>query len=214
MTPFPAFGWLALAELAVGAVLLGRLVFDLGRLNPAIAISVGVFYAGFLVVTSANVLALLRRSETGAPLGRPARMALALAVPVSLLGSTLDCMGLDFDGCTPACGFLTHAVAPAIAVLVVVFAWTEARAFALLAALGALALVYPNCQCRNPVNRFWIGLLGRSPACYASAFAVFLVATTALLGRRLSRPAVLLAWGVVLAQLAFWIGHHYFHVPW
>ncbi len=209
-----ALGWLALVELALGAGLLGRLVFDLGRLNAAIAICVGVFYAGFLAVTAANVQALVRGSASGPAPGKPMRFALALAIPVSLLGSTLDCMGLDFDGCTQVCGFLTRAVAPAVAVLAILFAWTEARALAFLAALGALALLYPNCVCRNPVNRWWIDLLGRSPACYTSAFAVFLIASTALAGRRLVRPAVFLAWGVVAAQLAFWIGHHHFHVPW
>jgi hypothetical protein len=209
-----ALGWLALVELALGATLLGRLVCDLGRLNAAIAVCVGLFYAGFLVVTAANVLALVRGSASGAAPGKGVRLAFALAVPVSLLGSTLDCMGLDFDGCTRTCAFLTRAVVPGVAVLAILFAWTEARALALLAALGALALLYPNCVCRNPVNRWWIGLLGRSPACYAAAFAVLLIATTALTGRRLVRPALLLAWGVVAAQLAFWIGHHYFHVPW
>ena len=174
-----ALGWLALVELALGAGLLGRLVFDLGRLNAAIAICVGVFYAGFLVVTAANVQALVRGSASEPAPGKSVRFALALAVPVSLLGSTLDCMGLDFDGCTQVCGFLTRAVAPAVAVLAILFAWTESRALGFLAALGALALLYPNCVCRNPVNRWWIDALGRSPACYASAFAVLLIVATA-----------------------------------
>ena len=209
-----ALGWLALVELVLGAALLGRLVHDLGRLNAAIAVCVGLFYAGFLVVVGSNVRALVRGSASGPAPGKATSVALALAVPVSMLGSTLDCMGLDFDGCTRTCGFLTRAVAPAVAVLAILFAWTEARALALLAAIGALALLYPNCVCRNPVNRWWMDLLGRSPACYAAAFAVFLIATTALAGRRFVRPAVILAWGVVAAQLAFWIGHHYYHVPW
>jgi hypothetical protein len=209
-----AFGGLALVELVLGAALLGRLVYDLGKLHAAIAVCVGGFYLGFLVVGTANVLALLRGSEVPPIPGRSARYALALAVPVSLLGSTLDCMGLDFGGCTEVCGFLTGVVAPVVALLAILHGVTGARPFAFLAALCALGLLYPNCVCRNPVNRWWISLLGQSPACYASAFAVILLASTALVGRQLVRPALFLAWGVVAAQLAFWIGHHYFHVPW
>jgi hypothetical protein len=212
--PLAAFGWLALAELFLGAVLLGRLVFDLGRLHAAIAVCVGGFYLGFLVVTAANVLALVRGSPAAPALGRSVRFGLAFAVPVALIASTLDCMGLDFGGCTPACGFLTRAVAPAVAALVLLHAWTGGSAWVLAAAVGALALLIPNCVCRNPVNRPWIDLLGRSPACYASAFSVFLLASTTLAARQFVRPALVLAWGVVAAELAFWIGHHYFHVPW
>ena len=214
MNALAAFGWIALLELVLGAVLLGRLVFDLGKLHVAIAACVGAFYAGFLVVGAANVRVLVRGVPPAPAIGRAARLGLAIAVPVALLASTLDCMGLDFDGCTSSCGFLTRAVAPAVAVLVVIHALTAGPGWLLAAAAGALALLVPNCVCRNPVNRFWIGILGRSPACYASAFAVILLATTALGGRRLVRPALVCIWGVVVAQLAFWIGHHYFHVPW
>lgn len=214
MTALAAFGWLAFAELLVGAALLGRLVFDLGRLHAAIALCVGGFYAGFLVVTGANVRALVRGFPGDRALSRSARLGLGISVPVALLASTLDCMGLDFEGCTATCGFLTRAIAPAVALLVLIHAWTAGSAWLVPAAIAALALLVPNCICRNPVNRWWIGLLGRSPACYASAFAVFLLASTSLAARRFVRSALLLAWGVVLAQLAFWIGHHYFHVPW
>jgi hypothetical protein len=89
-----------------------------------------------------------------------------------------------------------------------------ARAWILAASAVSLALLYPNCICRNPANAWWIDQLGRSPACYASAFSVFLIASTALLTGRLAVPALLLAWGVVATTVAFWIGHHDFHVPW
>ena len=214
MNALAAFGWLALVELVLGAALLGRLVFDLGRLHVAIAVCVGAFYAGFLVVGATNVRVLVRGEPTERALGRSARLGLAIAVPIALLASTLDCMGLEFDGCTPMCGLLTRGVAPAVAVLVVIHALTAGPTWLLAAAACALALLVPNCVCRNPVNRWWIGILGRSPACYASAFAVILLATAALGGGRLVRPALLCVWGVVAAQLAFWIGHHYFHVPW
>jgi hypothetical protein len=42
--PTPVLGWLAGVALACAAIVLGRLVFDLGRLHVAIALCVGAFY--------------------------------------------------------------------------------------------------------------------------------------------------------------------------
>lgn len=209
-----ALGALSLVALAVGAILLGRLALDLGRLHVALAVCVWGFYAGFVVVVGSSVLHLVRGSPPGAPIASASRWALVIAVPVALLASVLDCMGLDFSGCTPTCAALTRFVAPAVSLLLVIHAVTGARGWILTASAASFALLVPNCVCRNPVNRWWIQLLGQSPACYAGAFAVILLVITALSTRRLVVPALALAWGVVAAQLAFWIGHHYFHVPW
>ena len=198
----------------VAIVLLGRLTLDLGRLHAAIAICIGGFYLGFLLVVGSNVLELVRGEAPGPELRRGSRWSLAIAVPIALLGSVLDCMGLGFEGCTPTCAFLMHVVAPIVAAAFLLHAATGARVWVLLAVLAALALMVPNCVCRNPVNRGWIELLGQSPACYASSVAVILLAGTTLAARRRVRLALALAWGVVTAELAFWIGHHYFHVPW
>lgn len=208
------FGWISGLGFALAATLLGRLTFDLGRLHVAIAVCVGGFYLGFLVVVGSNVLGLARETPPGPRLPSGRRWALVLAVPVALLASVLDCMGLEFDSCTTACGFLMHFAAPAVAVLFVLHAVTGARGWVLGATAVALGLMVPNCVCRNPVNRGWIDLLGRSPACFASSVAVVLLAGTTLVARRRVRLALALAWGVVAAELAFWIGHHYFHVPW
>ena len=92
---------------------------------------------------------------------------------------------------------------------------TTRRAVEIGLAVGvALGFFVPNCTCRNPVNAWWIASLGRSPACYVSGVGVFLIASTALVTRRRVVSAALLAWGVVAATLAFWVGHHYFNVPW
>lgn len=214
MNPLPALGWLTGAVFVLAALVLGRLVLDLGRLHLAIALCVGLFYLGFLLVVGANVVSMLRREEPGAEPATALRWSLALAVPIAFLAASMDCMGLSFVGCTPACGLLMHAVAPATAACTLLFAASEARGWILAASLLALGFFVPNCTCRNPVNAWWIAMLGRSPACYASGVAVFLIAGTALVTRRRLLPAALLAWGVVAATLAFWIGHHYFHVPW
>jgi hypothetical protein len=207
-------GCLAGVVFACAAVVLARLTFDLGRLHVAIALCVGAFYLGFLWVVGANVASMLRGEEAGAEPSKALRWSLALTVPIAFLAAAMDCMGLSFVGCTSACGVLMHFAAPATAACTLLFVATGARGWVLAASLLALGFFVPNCTCRNPVNRWWMDLLGRSPACYASGVAVFLIASTALVTRRRIVPAALLAWGVVATTLAFWIGHHYFHVPW
>jgi len=210
----PALAWLTGLVFAIAAVVIGKLALDLGRLNAVIGICVWGFYLGFLCVVGANVAALVCRTEPCAEVARPARWALAAAVPISFLAAAMDCMGLEFVGCTSACGFLMHWAAPATALCTLLLAASGTRGWMLASNLLALAFFVPNCTCSNPVNRGWIELLGRSPACYASGVGVFLLASTTLVTGRRVLPALLLAWGVVVTTLAFWIGHHYFHVPW
>lgn len=208
------FAWLAALAFGVSVILIGRLVIDLGSLHVAIAVCVAVYYLGFLAVVGSNVRHLLRGAPAGPEIGAGARWTLALLVPLALIGSMLDCMGLSFTGCTPVCAFLMHFVAPAVSACVALHVATGRFAWLLAALVAGLALAFPNCCCANPANRFWIELLGRSPACFASSLGVFLLAATALATRRLVRPALLLASGVVLTEFLFWIGHHYYHVPW
>jgi hypothetical protein len=198
----------------LGAVLLGRLAFDLGRLHPVMALAVGGFYLGFLVVVGLNARSLARGEASAQRPTRGRRVALGLAVPLALLASGLDCMGLELSGCTTTCGVLMRGVGPAIALLVGLHAVTGVRAWLPVSLLGSFALLVPNCVCRNPVNRWWIDLLGQSPACFAASFGVLLLAIAALASGRRVLPSLLLAWGVVTAQLAFWIGHHYYQFPW
>jgi hypothetical protein len=171
-------------------------------------------FPGFLWIVGANAVALLRGEESAATLPRSRLWLLALAVPVAFLAAAMDCMGLSFVGCTSACGFLMHYAAPATALCTLLFAATGARGWLFAANLLALAFFVPNCTCSNPVNRGWIESLGRSPACFASAVGVFLLASTTLVTGRKTLLATLLAWGVVATTLAFFVGHHYFHFPW
>jgi hypothetical protein len=210
----PWLGWLTAVVFACAAAVLARLCFDLGRMHLVIALCVGAFYLGFLVLVGTNVTSLLRGRDVGAEATRFLHWSLALAVPIAFLAASMDCMGLGFVGCTTACDALMHFIAPATAACTLLYAATGARGWILAATALALSFFYPNCVCRNPVNLWWIRSLGRSPACYASGVAVFLVAGTTLVTRRRVRLAALLAWGVVATTLAFWVGHHYFDYPW
>jgi len=203
---------IALASLLAGAML-ARLVWDLGGRDLVFGGIALAFYGLFLVAQSLQLVALWRPRETQAlPLGR--RLALALAVPVGLLGSIFDCMGLSFEGCGPTCAFLTRVVVPAVVLFAVLHALTDRDPFRLIALVLPFALLVPNCSCRNPVNASWIDLLGLSPACFLSGFTVTLVAQTALVSRQRTGLALFLAWGTNGVLMTFFVGHHYFHWPW
>lgn len=214
-TPLPPsrlHGTLLAVGLAAGAVLLGRLAFDIGRLGIGFAVTIWTFYGVFVVIGSGLVVAALRGRH--AAVGRGARTALVLAIPGALLGTTLSCMGLTFIGCTPVCGFLMKAWSPLLSVLVLLFLVT--RRDALLVATSALAfvLLVPNCVCRNPANSYWLNLLGESPACYAAAFGVIVLSLGALRTGRWVAGTIAVAWGAVTVMLAFFVGHHFFDFPW
>lgn len=197
----------------LSALMLLRLVWDLASRDVPFGILALVFYLLFLAVQALLLRALHRREEAPPlPLGR--RLALGLAVPVALVGSVSDCMGLSFEGCSPVCGFLTRVVAPVVAVLAVSHALVGGGLVRLAALSVPFVLLVPNCLCRNPVNGFWIDLLGRSPACFLSAFTVALVAASALVTRRHSGLALLLVWGTNAVLIAFAVGHHLYHWPW
>jgi hypothetical protein len=209
-----AFGWFALVGLALASVVLGRLVYDFFRVHAAIGVAVALFFAGFLAVVGPNVMSLVRGAPPADPVRAWQRIALALAVPVALLAAVLDCMGLDFIGCTRMCEALMRGVAPAVSLLILLYALTGWSVWIACAGAVALTLLVPNCVCRNPINRGWIAMLGQSPACYASGFAVFLLSSTALATRRRVAWALALAWGIVVVGLLFWYGHHYHRIPW
>jgi hypothetical protein len=209
-----AFAWFALVGLALASIVLGRLVYDFYRVHAVIGVCVGLFYVGFLAVVGPSVWSLLRGAPPAHPIRASQRLALALAVPIALLAAVLDCMGLDFIGCTQMCEAQMRGVAPAVSVLILLYAITGWNVWIACAGAAALALLAPNCVCRNPINRGWIALLGKSPACYASGFSVFLLSSTALVTRRNVARSLALAWGIVVVGLLFWYGHHYHKIPW
>lgn len=213
----PAHDSLVAVLLTLGFVLaavgLGRLVYDLGRTSTLFLLIVLCFF-GVFVALAYRQLRAAWSLEPPAVLARGPRLGLALAAPVGLLGSVLDCMGLSFHGCSPVCAGLTRFVAPAVALLAVLAGWSGARGWRVSALALAFVLLVPNCTCRNPVNRFWIDLIGLSPACFLSGFTVTLVALAALGTGRFTRGSLALAWGANAVLAAFFVGHHYYDWPW
>ena len=214
MKPSRLHAALLFVGLIPAAILLGRLTWDLGSLGVLLAIPIWIFYLGFLALASAHAILTARGAVREEPRGAGVRYGLALVVPVAFLASILDCMGLEFTGCTASCTFLMQIWAPLIGLGALSFAVTGVTG--LLTALSAAALLFviPNCVCYNPINGPWIDLLGKSPACYAGSFGVTLVALGALRTGRLALPSLLLTWLATLAMLAFFVGHHFYDYPW
>ncbi len=209
-----ASGWLLLAGLLLAGVLLGRLVLDLVELQPVFGALAAAFYVGMLLHVGANSVTLLRGSPRADSVSARSRIALAAAIPVALFSSALDCMGIELSGCTTECSVLIRGVAPAVALLALLHAFTGGAAWLVAALALAFSLLYPHCVCRNPVNAWWMDLMGRSPACLSSSFAVILIAGSSLAARRRTAIALFLSWGVIGVLIAFWVGHHYFDFPW
>lgn len=214
MTSSRAQGWLLTIGLLPAAVLLGRLAWDLGGLGAWLAVPIWGFYAAFLWLGSAHALSAWRSREAEAALGVGLRCGLAAVIPVALLASMLDCMGLAFVGCTSTCGFLMRVWSPLVGALAIAFAITGRRGWLVVINAAILLFVVPNCLCSNPINRPWIALLGRSPACYAGSFGVSLIALGALGSGRYTVPSLVTAWLATLTMLAFFVGHHFYGIPW
>ena len=207
-------GWLLVIGLVPAAVLVGRLVYDLGGLGVLYAIPLWGFYLGFLAVGTMHAVSAVRGNRSEAGLGKGQRAALALAVPVGLAASTMDCMGLEFEGCTTACNLLVQVASPVLAGIVLLHLATGRSGLLTAASAFLLVFLVPNCICYNPINGPWIDLMGRSPACFAGSFAVSLLALGALRTGRMTGVSIAIAWLTNATMLTFFVGHHYYGVPW
>ncbi len=207
-------GWLLVAVLIPVAVILGRLVFDFRGLDLVYAIPLWAYYLGVLAVGTTHAVSAVRRHASRGGLGQGQRVALALAVPVGLTASIMDCMGLQFRGCTTTCNMLVQVAAPVLSGLVLLQLATGRRGLLTAASGFLLVFLVPNCICYNPVNGPWIDLLGKSPACFAGSIAVTLLALGALRTGRMAGASIAIVWLTNATMLAFFVGHHYYRVPW
>lgn len=207
-------GWLMVVALTAGLVIVVRGAYDLSRLDPLLPFPVWLFFFFSFGLILANVLSAFERSRSQNQISPWIRAALILAIPAGFLGAALDCMGLALSGCSPACMFLVRGwfhltVIAAVAYLVMGRSW-------LLVSITLLSFVYliPNCVCYNPMNAWWLHHLHRSPACFGAGYWVSLIAVAALLWKRFTLAAAVTCWIINLVLLAFFVGHHFYHIPW
>lgn len=209
--------WLLRAGLMISAVLLTRFAIDFSKgmkwqlaapfcLLVIAALGVGVANV-FISPTAANVAANRDYRDLK-------RALLLAAIPLGFLASSLDCMGLNLQGCSPFCTFVKLIWIPLIAAVCGVYFFVGGRGW--LTAVAAMSFVplVPHCVCYNVGNAWWIDRIGASPVCYGWGFVVSVIAASALrTGARLS--ASLITCGVIIMGAAgFFVSHHYFHFPW
>ena len=209
--------WLLRLGLVISAVLLTRFAIDFSEgmkwwlagpfcLLVIVALGVGV----------ANVFSAARSESVSAHLPlRDARRALLLAaIPVGFLASSLDCMGLSLQGCSPFCTFVKLAWIPLMALVSAIYFFLGKQGW--LTAVAAMSFVplFPHCVCYNVGNAWWIDRVGASPLCYGWGFVVSVIAVSAL-GRSGRMWASIVTCGaIILGATGFFIAHHYFQFPW
>lgn len=207
-------GWLMLTALAAGLVIVTRGTYDLSRLDSLLPLPLWLFFFFSVGLIVANVRSAFQGLESQKQIIPFLRAALVLAIPAGFLGAALDCMGLSLSGCTPVCTFLVRGwfhliVIAAAAYLVTGRTW-------LLLSITLMSFVYliPNCACFNPMNAWWLQHLHKSPACFGAGYWVSLIAVAALLWKRFTLASAITCWMINVVLLAFFVGHHFYHIPW
>lgn len=170
-----------------------------------VILAVGVGIANLLSARSSNRLIAQREAK---------RTLLLAAIPLGFLASSLDCMGLSLQGCSPFCTFVKLGWVPVIAAVCAVYFFKARPVW--LTAIAAMSFVplAPHCVCYNVGNAWWIDRLGASPVCYAWGFVVGIIAVSSLRRDSRSGPSVAIAYVVIVGAIAFFVSHHYFKFPW
>jgi hypothetical protein len=208
--------WIAVvlsAGLLLVLILLAKLAYDLSRFDRLFIVPVWAVFLFTFAVAGANVFDSLRRAPPIA-VGRKARGGLLLAVPAAFVAASADCMGLEFRGCTSVCDTLVRIGIPVMAAVALGGFLSRSPLWIALLAVLPLGFLVPNCNCYNPINGPWIDWLGKSPACFAAAATVTVVATAALHTGRRTRASLLAAWILVGLMVAFAVLHHTVRFPW
>jgi hypothetical protein len=206
--------WLLRAGLVISAVLLIRFAIDFAEgmkwwlaapfcLLVILALGAGV----------ANVFSAARtESVTAHPDAK--RALLLAAIPLAFLASSLGCMGLSLQGCSPFCTFVKLVWIPMIALVCAIYFVFGKQLW--LTAITALSFVplFPHCVCYNVGNAWWIDRIGASPLCYGWGFAVSIIAVGALRIARHLQPSLVVCFTIIAGAAGFFVSHHYFQFPW
>jgi hypothetical protein len=206
--------WLILIALVPGLVIVTRGTYDLSQLHKLLPVPLWLFFLASLGLIAANLRYAFSTVRDEKPVNRWVHTALVLAIPIAFLGAALDCMGLRLDGCTPDCKFLTRVWSPLVGATAITYLVSRKSWFPPIITVLTFAYLVPNCRCYNPMNVWWLQHLHRSPACFGAGYWVSLTAVSALLWQRFQLASAAVCWIINLALLAFFVGHHYFRVPW
>jgi hypothetical protein len=209
--------WLLRLGVVISTVLLIRFAIDFSAgMTWWLAAPFCVLVVIALAVGVANVFNAGSVDEVSArcTLRDPKQALLLAVIPLGFLASSLDCMGLSLQGCSPFCTFVKLVWIPVIAGVCVAYFFTGNQV--LLTAIAAFLFVpvVPHCVCYNVGNAWWIDHIGVSPLCYGWGLVVGVIAVSVLrTGRRLWWSFI--TCGVVIGgAVGFFVSHHYFNFPW
>lgn len=209
--------WLLRAGLVTSAVLLIRFAIDFvegmewwlaAAFCLLVIVALGVGIANSL---SASKLEGVTRHQ---PLRGTKRALLLAAIPLGFLASSLDCMGLSVQGCSPFCTFVKLVWIPLIAAVCAVYLSVGKQGC--LIAISAMSFVplVPHCVCYNVGNAWWIDRIGASPLCYGWGFVVSVIAVGALSKGATLWPSLVVCLTIIAGATGFFVSHHYFEFPW
>ena len=206
--------WLLRAGLVIGAILLIRFAIDFyDGMKWWLAAPFWLLVIATVGVGIANVLGA-SKPETARDSRSGSRALLLVAIPLGFLASSLDCMGLSLQGCSPFCTFVKLAWIPLLATVCTIYFFKSEQGW--LTAIAAMSFVplVPHCVCHNVGNAWWIDRLGASPLCYGWGFVVSIIAVGALRKGAHLWPSLVVCLTIIAGATAFFVTHHYFQFPW
>jgi hypothetical protein len=206
--------WLLRAGLVISAVLLIRFAIDFSiEMKWWLAAPFWVLVIAAISVSAANVFGTRTLDrKTNSDL-RP-RLLLLAAIPLGFIASSLDCTGLNLQGCSPFCTFIKLIWIPLIAVVCLAYYLTRKPAWLTVIGLMSFVTLVPHCVCYNVGNAWWIDRIGASPLCYGWGFVVSMIAVGALRRGTNYWASLAVSFTIIAGATGFFVSHHYFHFPW
>jgi hypothetical protein len=208
--------WLLRVGLAISAVLLIRFAIDFSeRMTWWLAAPFCLLVFVTLAVGVANVFGARSESVSADRPLRDAKRALLLAaIPLGFLASSLDCMGLSLQGCSPFCTFVKLAWIPLLGIVCAIYSLSGNRVLLTVIAAMSFVPLVPHCVCYNVGNAWWIDLIGASPLCYGWGFVVSVIAVGALSKGSNRVASLIVCLTIIVGATGFFVSHHYFQFPW
>jgi hypothetical protein len=202
---------------AVSALLLIRFAIDFAiGMTWWLAAPFCLLVVVALVVGVANVFrdGKAGSASTQAILRDPMRALFLAMIPLGFLASSLDCMGLSVQGCSPFCTFVKLIWIPLIVLICVAYFFTRRQGLLTAIVVSLFVPVVPHCVCYNVGNAWWIDNIGASPLCYGWGLVTGVIAVSALRTGTRTWWSLFTCGAVIGGACGFFVAHHYFHFPW
>ena len=203
--------------LVISAMLLIRFAFDFAEeMNWLLA---APFWVLVIIALGVTATGLFRGASysTGNAHRRSYdfnRALLLVSIPLGFMASSLDCMGLNLQGCSPFCTLVKLVWIPLIGLFCAVYFFTNKRGWLVVITVASFVTLVPHCVCYNLGNAWWIDRIGTSPLCYGWGFAVSGIACGALRSGAHLRLSIVTCGLIIAGATGFFVAHHYFHFPW